>query len=139
MSAAKTTVTKRDMIERISETTGLRRADVKSVVQEFLDEIVRELGDGRRLEFRDFGVFEVRTRAARLAQNPKTLEPVPVPAKKTVKFKAGRKMKDVLDGPEGGSGGGGSPAGSSPRSPGGGSLREVKPESNSRVNTNHKG
>jgi nucleoid DNA-binding protein len=48
------------------------------------------------LEFRDFGVFETRTRAARVAQNPKTLERVEVPAKRTVKFKMGRLMKENL-------------------------------------------
>jgi len=54
-----------------------------------------------RLEFRDFGVFETRTRAARTAQNPKTLERVEVPAKRTVKFKMGRLMKQNLCVPSG--------------------------------------
>ena len=66
----------------------------------FLDEVIEELGRGNRLEFRDFGVFEIRERAARRAQNPKTLEQVEVPAKKTVKFKTGRLMKFRVDGPE---------------------------------------
>ena len=52
-----------------------------------------------RLEFRDFGVFETRTRAARVAQNPKTLERVEVPAKRTVKFKMGRLMRENLCAP----------------------------------------
>lgn len=98
MTTGNRTVTKRDVVERISERTGLKKTDVKAVLQEFLDEIVRELGDGNRLEFRDFGVFEVRTRAARIAQNPKTLEPVTVPEKSTVKFKPGRRMKQTLEG-----------------------------------------
>lgn len=95
-TAAKT-VTKRDVVERIAANTGLRKTDVKLALQEFLDEIIRELGEGNRLEFRDFGVFEVRERKARTAQNPKTLEPVPVPAKKAVKFKPGRRMKETLE------------------------------------------
>jgi integration host factor subunit beta len=61
-----------------------------------LDEIVNELGHGNRLEFRDFGVFESKLRKARKAQNPKTLEPVAVPEKRTVKFKVGRLMKQKL-------------------------------------------
>jgi len=65
-------------------------------VQQFLDEIVNELGRGNRLEFRDFGVFETKLRKARKAQNPKTLEPVAVPEKRTVKFKVGRLMKQRL-------------------------------------------
>jgi integration host factor subunit beta len=69
---------------------------VKRVVQQFLDEIVNELGKGNRLEFRDFGVFESKIRKARKAQNPKTLQPVAVPEKRTVKFKVGRLMKQQL-------------------------------------------
>jgi DNA-binding protein HU-beta/integration host factor subunit beta len=68
------------------------------VVQSFLDEVVAELGKGGRLEFRDFGVFETRVRAARAAQNPKTLAKVQVPAKRTVKFKPGRLTRQKLDG-----------------------------------------
>lgn len=90
------TVTKKDFIDRIAENTQARRVVVKRIVQSFLDEVVDELAKGNRLEFRDFGVFETRTRAARVAQNPKTLERVPVPAKRTVKFKMGRLMKQKL-------------------------------------------
>ncbi len=62
-------------------------------MQCFLDNIIDELRRGNRLEFRDFGVFEIRTRAPRVAFNPNTLEQVSVPMKKTVKFKVGRLMK----------------------------------------------
>jgi integration host factor subunit beta len=72
--------------------------DVKKVVQNFLDEMIAELGKGNRLEFRDFGVFEIKARAPRVAQNPKTLQRVNVPAKRTVKFKVGRLLKEQLDG-----------------------------------------
>ena len=90
------TITKKELIDRIAETTHHRRVQVKRVVQQFLDEIVLELGKGNRLEFRDFGVFESKLRKARKAQNPKTLEPVAVPEKRTVKFKVGRLMKQKL-------------------------------------------
>ena len=90
------TITKKELIDRISDTSGARRVQVKKVVQQFLDEIVDELGRGNRLEFRDFGVFETKLRKARKAQNPKTLEPVAVPEKRTVKFKVGRLMKQKL-------------------------------------------
>lgn len=92
------TTTKKDLIDRIADETQQRRADVKVVVQAFLDNVIKELSKGNRLEFRDFGVFELRDRAPRIAQNPKTLEQVPVPAKKTVKFKLGRLMKLAIDG-----------------------------------------
>lgn len=92
------TVTKKELIDRIAEQTQAKRVVVKRVVQSFLDEIISELIGNNRLEFRDFGVFEVRTREARVAQNPKTLERVEVPSKRTVKFKMGRLMKEKLGG-----------------------------------------
>lgn len=90
------TITKKELIDRIAERTQAKRVTVKSVIQTFLDEITRELSENNRLEFRDFGVFETRTRAARVAQNPKTLERVEVPTKRTVKFKMGRLMRQQL-------------------------------------------
>ena len=90
------TITKKELIDRIAERTQAKRVSVKSIVQAFLDEITDELCEDNRLEFRDFGVFETRTRAARVAQNPKTLERVEVPAKRTVKFKMGRLMRERL-------------------------------------------
>ncbi len=91
------TTTKKDLINCIAEETSQKRTAVKAMVQSFLDSVIRELSKGNRLEFRDFGVFEIRQRAPRMAQNPKTLERVLVPAKKTVKFKVGRLMKVALE------------------------------------------
>ena len=90
------TITKKELIDRIAEQTQAKRVSVKRIIQTFLDEITSELSNGNRLEFRDFGVFETRSRASRIAQNPKTLERVEVPAKRTVKFKMGRLMKENL-------------------------------------------
>ena len=73
---------------------------MKKTVQAFLDQVIDELGRGNRLEFRDFGVFEIKDRAPRVAQNPKTLERVHVPARRTVKFKVGRLMRETLEQPE---------------------------------------
>lgn len=91
------TTTKKDLIDRIAQETDQKRTAVKRTVQSFLDNVILELSKGNRLEFRDFGVFEIRKRAPRVAQNPKTLERVPVPAKRTVKFKVGRLMKIALE------------------------------------------
>ena len=88
-----TTVTKKELVDRITDLTANKRVVVKKVIQTFLDQIIDELGKGNRLEFRDFGVFKTKTRAARMAQNPKTLERVRVPAKRFIRFKAGRLMK----------------------------------------------
>ncbi|MCK6482353.1 MAG: integration host factor subunit beta [Planctomycetes bacterium] len=130
------TITKKELVNRIAEKTGQTKVITKDVIQMFLDEIINELGKGNRLEFREFGVFEIKERAARKAQNPRTLEKVSVPAKKVVKFKVGRLMKELVGittprapraSASGGGAprveGGGSPApASSPRppSPGGG-------------------
>ena len=92
------TTTKKDLVDRIAERTGARHTLVRTVVHSFLDEIIAELGKGSRLEFRDFGVFKTRVRAARAAQNPRTLMKVQVPARRMVKFKPGRLMKQRLDG-----------------------------------------
>ena len=92
------TITKRELIDIIAENTQAKRALVKAIVQNFFDEIISELAKGNRLEFRDFGVFEPRDCAPRTAQNPKTLERIEVPAKRVVKFKVGRLMRQKLNG-----------------------------------------
>jgi nucleoid DNA-binding protein len=91
------TVTKKELVERITQETQARQALVKNVVQEVLDGIAEELAKGNRLEFRDFGVFETRVSAPRKANNPKTLERVDVPAKRRVKFRPGRLMREGLN------------------------------------------
>lgn len=87
------TTTKKELVARIADRTGQTKVVVKEIVQAFLDEIVSELAEGNRLEFREFGVFEVKERRARRAQNPRTLEKVEVPAKRVVRFKVGREMR----------------------------------------------
>ncbi len=90
------TITKKQLTDKIADQLGHKRAIVKDVVQLFLDEIINELAEGNRLEFRDFGVFETKQRKPRVAQNPRTLERVAVPIKWTVKFKVGRMMKQKV-------------------------------------------
>lgn len=90
------TITKKELIDRISERHDVKRVVAKKIIQSFLDSIVDELGKGNRLEFRDFGVFEARVRGPRQAQNPKTMAKVEVPTTRTVKFKVGRVMKDRM-------------------------------------------
>ena len=90
-------ITKLELVDRISQIHQVQSATTRKVIQAFLDEVINELAKGNRLEFRDFGVFETKTRVAREAQNPKTLEKVHVPAKRSVKFKMGRLMKQKLN------------------------------------------
>ena len=96
------TITKKELVARIADRTAQTKVVVRDILQMFLDEIIAELGRGNRLEFREFGVFEIKERAARKAQNPRTLQKVDVPAKRVVKFRVGRMMKEkVGDIPEG--------------------------------------
>lgn len=90
------TITKKELIDRIADVTQAKRILVKRIVQMFLDEMIAELARDNRLEFRDFGIFETRSRHARMAQNPKTLERVKVPPKRSVKFKMGRLLKEKM-------------------------------------------
>ena len=87
------TITKKELVARISQQSGQTKVVTKDILQRFLDEIIVELAKGNRLEFREFGVFELKSRPARRAQNPRTLEKVDVPARRVVKFKVGRLMR----------------------------------------------
>ena len=90
------TVSKKEIIDKISNGQKIKKLLVRKIVQNFLDEMTTELVGGNRLEFRDFGIFETKDKPAWMAQNPKTHEPVEVPAKRAVKFKMGRLMKKKL-------------------------------------------
>jgi nucleoid DNA-binding protein len=93
------TLTKRDLVMRISEETGLIQQDVFAVLQKTLDYIVDALVKGEHVEFRNFGVFTVRDRKARIGRNPKKPQnTVTIPARKVVKFKPGRIMKKRITG-----------------------------------------
>ncbi len=91
------TVTNKQLVDRIAQNHQAKHALAKATVQNLLDEIITELAKGNRLEFRDFGVFEVKEQPARTAQNPKTLERIEVPAKTRVTFKMGRIIKEKLN------------------------------------------
>jgi len=82
------TITKKELIDCITERAQTKQAVLRSVIQPFLNGIITELVSGNRLEFRGFGVFEIRNRTARIAQNPKILEKVQVPAKRSGPLKA---------------------------------------------------
>jgi nucleoid DNA-binding protein len=92
------TLTKRDLVVRISSETGLVQQQVLDVVQKTLDYIADALAKGEKVELRNFGVFEVKVRKARVGRNPNAPEKdVPIPRRAVVKFKAGKEMRaDVL-------------------------------------------
>ena len=93
------TMTKRDLVVRIADETGLIQQDVYAVIQKTLDYIVETLAKGENVEFRNFGVFEVRERKQRIGRNPnKPTQVVTIPARKVVKFKPGKVMKKIITG-----------------------------------------
>jgi nucleoid DNA-binding protein len=87
-------LTKRDLVVRISEKTGLIQSQVFDVVQKTLDYITESLAKGDKVELRNFGVFEVKTRKARFGRNPNKPETdLPIPARSRVRFKMGKVMR----------------------------------------------
>jgi len=90
--------TKKNIIDRIAESTGSTHALAKTVVQQFFDEVIHELAQGNRIELRYFGVFDTKATPERVAQNPRTLAKIQVPARRRVVFKMGRMMKERLNG-----------------------------------------
>ncbi len=91
------TTTKKELTNTIAEKLKQRQMLVRDIVQGFLDACIDELSRGNRLEFRDFGVFEAVSRAARKARNPKTGQVVEVPPKTVVDFKMGKKMRAIIN------------------------------------------
>lgn len=86
-------MTKKDIVLKIAEETGIKQIDVKKVVQKTLDHIVSALSDGETVELRNFGVFKVKSRKSRIGRNPKTGTTVPIPERNVVSFKVGMVMK----------------------------------------------
>jgi nucleoid DNA-binding protein len=90
-------MTKRDLVVLISEETGLVQQQVLDVVQKTLDHVCDALAEGRNVELRNFGVFEVKVRKARIGRNPNRPETdVPIPRRAVVKFKPGKEMREAV-------------------------------------------
>jgi nucleoid DNA-binding protein len=87
-------VTKKEIVKQISDRIGLTQLKTKEIVQLTFDAIVDTLLEDRRIELRNFGVFEVKLRKARKARNPRTGEKVDVPPKNVVTFKPGKEMEE---------------------------------------------
>ncbi|MBT4692916.1 MAG: HU family DNA-binding protein [Planctomycetaceae bacterium] len=90
--------TKKDIADAIANDLGITRRQSRQFVQKTLDAITNVLRDKGRLELRDFGVFECKTRKARKGRNPKTGDPVDVPEKQVVTFRAGKRMERAVRG-----------------------------------------
>jgi len=89
-------VTKKEIVKAISDEIGMTQLKTKEIVQKTFDAIVETLIEERRIELRNFGVFEVKKRAARKARNPRTGDKVFVPEKYVVTFKPGKEMEEKV-------------------------------------------
>jgi integration host factor subunit beta len=93
----KATATKKKLIHSIAQDKNIHPNDARQIIQAFLDKITKSLAKGDRLEFRDFGIFEVVERKQKIGRNPKKADiPIVIPARLAVKFTAGKKMDEQL-------------------------------------------
>jgi integration host factor subunit beta len=90
-------MTKRELVIEVAKQLGYTQNDVARVIQAAFDVITDSLAQGKRLEIRNFGVFEVKTRDARIGRNPRTGEEVPIPEKRVATFKAGKMIKEKVE------------------------------------------
>ena len=89
-------MTKKDIVLKIADQTGIKQVDVKKVVQKTFDCIIDSLIKSEKVELRNFGVFKVKERRARTGRNPRTGQAVPVPPRKVAIFKPGLDMKKKI-------------------------------------------
>ena len=91
------TMTKRDLVVRVARQANMKQSDVMDIIQLTLDTITEELAEGNNIEFRNFGVFEVLTRKARVGRNPNSpKQEVKIPERAVVKFKPGKEMRKLV-------------------------------------------
>lgn len=90
-------MTKADIVELIAEKTGFSIKDVKTVVEDFLDEVKGSLAEGKHIEIRGFGTFKVKNHKARKARNPRTNQEVHVPSRKKAFFKVSKELNKMLN------------------------------------------
>ena len=90
------TMTKRELVIRVANKLGMTQNDVAKIIEGTFETISHTLAEGHRWELRDFGVLEVKTRAARMGRNPRTGQQVPVPERRVVTYRPGKKMKDLV-------------------------------------------
>lgn len=90
------TMTKRELVIRVANKLGMTQSDVSKIIEGVFEAISDTLAEGKRWELRDFGVFEVKSRASRIGRNPRTGAQVPVPKRRVVTFRPGKKMKELV-------------------------------------------
>ncbi|MDR2571731.1 MAG: HU family DNA-binding protein [Oscillospiraceae bacterium] len=87
---------KTELISAIATKSGLSKKDSEKALVATIDSITDALQDGDKVQLVGFGIFDVKSRAARIGRNPKTKEPINIPATKTPVFKAGKALKEAV-------------------------------------------
>ena len=95
-ATAKKTLTKKEIVDAIAFKTGKTQEQVKEITQSFFEVIVDNLEKGKRIAFRDFGIFTVKKRNKRVGRNPKTGDVIKIPARNVVTFKVGKALKEKV-------------------------------------------
>ncbi len=90
-------MTKADLVEIVAKEAEMTKKDVEQLVEIIFESIVSSLNKGEKIELRGFGSFRVRERNARKGRNPKTGEPVDIPAKRVAYFKPGKDLKEIIN------------------------------------------
>lgn len=91
------TITRRDLVESISQRTGVKRTEVLSIIDTLLEEIVGSLSSSHKIVMRNFGVFYVQETKAKVGRNPKSPDkPIPIPSRHIVRFKAGKNLREKV-------------------------------------------
>ena len=88
---------KNELITAMSEKAEMSKVDTEKALKAFIDTVTEELKNGGKVQLVGFGTFEVAERAERQGRNPKTGESITIPASKSLKFKAGRSLKDIVN------------------------------------------
>jgi DNA-binding protein HU-beta/integration host factor subunit beta len=86
-------ITKKDLVERIADATGLTQVDTKIVIESFLEAVANSLQEGRNIEIRGFGRFKIKEKGARTARNPRTNEHIQVEAGYKPVFEASKELR----------------------------------------------
>jgi integration host factor subunit beta len=90
-------MTKAELVEEVARAAELTKKDSEVIVEEVFKNIIQALNRGEKIELRGFGSFRVRQRDARRGRNPKTGEPVDIPAKRVPYFKPGKELKELIN------------------------------------------
>lgn len=107
-------MTKAELVEDVARAAELTKKDAERLVEIVFESIIETLNQGEKIELRGFGSFRVRERGARRGRNPKTGDPVDIPAKRVPYFKPGKEMKELINEDSGGSSSPADPAAETP-------------------------